>query len=61
MAAMPQTRAELNAVIEEQVQILLGPPQLAGIAKLAGHLEKFDELGEFHPGPERASGDQGPA
>ena len=44
MAVLPQTRAELNAVIEEQVQFLLGPPQIASIGKLAEHFGKFDEL-----------------
>ena len=55
MAAMPETRAELNAVIEEQVQFLLGPPQIAGIGKLVEHFGKSDDLGdELHPGQERA-------
>ena len=44
MAAMRQTRADLNAVIEEQVQFLLGTPQIASIGKLVEHFGKFDEL-----------------
>ena len=44
MAAMPQTRAELNSVIELQVRIAIGPPQIASIWKLADHFVKFDEL-----------------
>ena len=42
MAAVFQTRAELNAVIEEQVQYLLAFPQIASIGKLAEHFVKFD-------------------
>ena len=44
MLAMPQTRAELNAAIEEQVQYLLGPSQIASIGRLVEFFGKFDEF-----------------
>ena len=44
MAATPQTRVELNAVIEEQVQFLLGGPQIASIGRLVEFFGKFDAL-----------------
>ena len=42
--AIPQTRADLDAVIEDRVRIAIGAPQIASIGKLTDHFGKFDEL-----------------
>ena len=42
--AMPQTRVELNQIIEEQVGLASGEPQIVSIGKLPESFSKFDEL-----------------
>ena len=42
--AMPQTRAELNQIIEEQVGLAIGAPQIVNIGRLSEYFTQFDEL-----------------
>ena len=42
--AMPQTRDELNQIIETQVREAIGPPQLQNIAKLTEFFPMYDKL-----------------
>ena len=41
---MPQTRAELNLIIEEGFRLAIGETQVANIRRLAEFFGKFDEL-----------------
>ena len=41
--AMPQTRAELNQIIEEHFGLAIGAPQIANIGRLSEYVSKFDE------------------
>ena len=42
--AMPQTRAELNQIIEEQVGLAIGASQIVNIGKLPEYFPQFDEF-----------------
>ena len=42
--AMPQSRAELNQIVEDQVGLAIGAPQIANIGKFPEYFSKFEEL-----------------
>ena len=42
--AMPQSRDELNSIIQQQVRLAIGGPQIENVGKVGDYFAKFDEL-----------------